>query len=315
MKKIDSDSDKAELNLRKNEIEFELLSSKQLFQLLIQNSNDSICLIDAEGNQVFLNNAAEKTTGYSIEELLGPFSKVIIPEDLPKVMQAWGDVLQNPDKVIKIQYKHIHKTKPYIWMEAVGQNHLSNPALNAVVVNVRDITVQKEIEELINAKNEELFHLNSIKDKLIEDLDDLLNKRKKELTTNALMLKQLSIFHSKILSELKLIKNCINNTKDEKLSELIAEITSSLKLINWKDFQNRYEEINQDYLKLLSKKFPSLSPTDCKILSYVKLGFSSKEMSALTQNSIESIQVARSRLRKKLGLSTSENLYKFIIQL
>jgi PAS domain S-box-containing protein len=271
---------------------------------------------------VFLNKAAERTTGFSMNELLGPFSKVIIPEDLPTVMKAWNEILQNKDKVVKVQYRHIHKTKPYIWMEAVGQNHLDHPALNAVVVNVRDITIQKETEELLKIKNEELRQVNKVKDKLIKSelrksdyLSELLYKRKKELTTNALMLKQLSTFHDKILKELKVINRNTDQVTNDKLTRLISEISSSLKLINWKDFQNRFEELNKDYLKIFYTKFPSLSPSDYKIMVYIKMGFSSKEISALTQNTIQTIEVSRSRLRKKLSLPASENLSKFIQQL
>jgi len=313
----DSVLNKNDINLKVDH--FELVPSKELFQLLIQNSNDSICLIDSEGNQVFLNKAAEKTTGFSINELLGPFSKVIIPEDLPKVMEAWNEVIQKKNKVVKVQYRHIHKTKDFIWMEAAGQNHLDNPALNAVVVNVRDITFQKETEELLKATNKELRKVNKLKDKLIkselmnsEYLNELLFKRKTELTTNTLMLKQLITFHDKILKELKAINRNTDRETNKKLTQLISEISSSLKLINWNDFQNRFEELNKDYLNKFHDKFPSLSPSDYKLMMYLKMGFSSKEISAITQNTIETVEVSRSRLRKKLGLPASENLSLFI---
>jgi DNA-binding CsgD family transcriptional regulator len=59
----------------------------------------------------------------------------------------------------------------------------------------------------------------------------------------------------------------------------------------------------------LRKQYPQLSPADEKLCAFLRLNMSSKEIAAITQQSIKSVEVARARLRKKLNLTnTSSNL-------
>lgn len=127
--------------------------SEEKFRLMIKNSNDSFVLVDKNGNQFYISDAAVRDTGFSVEELMGPIENVIYPEDLETVLNAWHEVLEKKGEVIRVQYRHKHKYKSYIWYEAAAQNFLDNPAIHAVVVNVRDITETKRTEqELIEAK-------------------------------------------------------------------------------------------------------------------------------------------------------------------
>jgi len=127
--------------------------SEEKLRLMLKNSSDTYVLVNEKGEQFFVSDAAVRATGFSLDELLGPIQNVIYPEDIDIVLKAWNEVLTKKDEVIRVQYRHKHKTKEYIWYEAVGQNFLDNPLINAVVVNVRDITAMKEFEqELIKAK-------------------------------------------------------------------------------------------------------------------------------------------------------------------
>jgi len=127
--------------------------SEEKFRLMLKNSNDTFVLINEKGEQVYISDAALRDTGYSIEELKGPIQNVIYPADLGKVIDAFNEVLSKKGDVIRVQYRHKHKYKKYIWYEAAAQNFIDNPAIKAVVVNVRDITAIKETEkELIKAK-------------------------------------------------------------------------------------------------------------------------------------------------------------------
>ena len=127
--------------------------SEEKLRLMLKNSSDTYVLVNENGEQFYVSDATVRATGFSLDELLGPIQNVIYPDDVEIVLKAWGEVLAKKDEVIRVQYRHKHKTKEYIWYEAVGQNFLDNPLINAVVLNVRDITAMKEFEqELIKAK-------------------------------------------------------------------------------------------------------------------------------------------------------------------
>jgi PAS domain S-box-containing protein len=114
--------------------------------LLIKNSNDILLLINSHGEQIFISDAVERITGYSANDLKGQFASVICPDDLEMVLQAWNKDLVNDGAIARLQYRHKHKEKVYVWVEAVAQNFLRHPDVNAVVVNVRDISERKDFE-------------------------------------------------------------------------------------------------------------------------------------------------------------------------
>lgn len=276
---------------------WEALLQEERFRLMIQNSNDSIVLIDQNGHQIFMNEAASRISGHSIEELLGPFERVIIPEDLPEVNAAWQKVVST-NEIVRIQYRHIHKTRSYVWMEAVGQNHIHNPNINAVVINVRDITEQKEAEARILQKNIEL--------------NQLLEQRKRELITNAMMLSQLNAFHRRIMNGLSMMSRQSGKELQHEINSLLSEVSVSSRMFNLEEFQQRFEELHHDFFDRLTKRFPDLSPAEKKLAAFIRLGLSCKDISALTLNTSESVHVARSRLRRKIEMVSGENLQLFI---
>ncbi len=123
--------------------------SEERFRLMVKNSSDIIVLVDEKAVQHYVSPAAEQITGYSPEELIDrPISEVIHPEDMPHVQKMWNDLLMTPDKLFSAQYRHIHKTKGWIYLEAFGQNLLNEPSVKSVVASVRDISLSKRSEQV-----------------------------------------------------------------------------------------------------------------------------------------------------------------------
>ncbi|MGF1584398.1 MAG: PAS domain S-box protein [Bacteroidales bacterium] len=142
-----------QINEELNQINEELIlarkraeDSEEKFRLMIGNSNDTFVLINEKGDQFYISDAAERDTGYTLDELKGPLQNVVFPEDLGNVMEAWEYMLKHKGEAVRVQYRHKHKHKQYIWYEAVAQNFIDNPVINAVVVNIRDITAIKKTE-------------------------------------------------------------------------------------------------------------------------------------------------------------------------
>ncbi|MCF8127868.1 MAG: PAS domain S-box protein [Deltaproteobacteria bacterium] len=126
-----------------------LRSQKQFFFLLINYSSDILVFIDKNGEQKFISPSAEKITGYTVGELQRPFAEIIHPEDLPRVERGFEKLLNNPDAVITVDYRHKHKDGGYRYFETVGRNFLDNPLVQGIVCNVRDITERKQSEQAI----------------------------------------------------------------------------------------------------------------------------------------------------------------------
>lgn len=133
-----TESKKSEALIRQNE---------ERFRLLVKNVSSIIVAIDANGVQKYISPAVEKLTGFSPAELTGKtLSDVIHPDDMPQVMAVWEEGINNPDRVLTVQYRHIHKSKGWVYLEAIGQSFLHEPAVSAVIASVRDITEQRLAE-------------------------------------------------------------------------------------------------------------------------------------------------------------------------
>jgi DNA-binding CsgD family transcriptional regulator len=76
--------------------------------------------------------------------------------------------------------------------------------------------------------------------------------------------------------------------------------------------QADFEQVNAEFFERLQQQYPSLSKTERELCAYLKLNLSSKDIAALRNTSLNTINVARHRLRKKLGLERDDELEGFV---
>ena len=83
---------------------------------------------------------------------------------------------------------------------------------------------------------------------------------------------------------------------------------------DWEIFEVLFDQAHEDFFKRLKRSFPDLTQSDLKLCAYLKLNLSSKEIVPLLNISIRGVEIRRYRLRKRLGLSSDENLVEYIMQ-
>lgn len=114
------------------------------------------------------------------------------------------------------------------------------------------------------------------------------------------------------------MKDKVEKFKEEgsvrELSKLSNQIDYSFTLDkDWDDFKLYFEEVHVDFYNALKSTYGELTPNEMKLSALVKLNLSIKETASILGISPDSVKKARYRLRKKLGLSTEENLVEFMI--
>jgi two-component system phosphate regulon sensor histidine kinase PhoR len=124
--------------------------SESRFRALFEHSYDAITLLDEEGKRLYATPSSKRIVGYEPTEYMDQSTFLNIhPEDLPQVMEAYRDLIAHPGKSVPIQYRVRHKNGSWVWIEGTGTNYLQVPAIRAIVVNYRDITERKLLEEEI----------------------------------------------------------------------------------------------------------------------------------------------------------------------
>lgn len=98
----------------------------------------------------------------------------------------------------------------------------------------------------------------------------------------------------------------------EVLADIISNLDSHLRHNNWQRFQLSFEAVHSGFMQNLAETHPDLSPAESKLCIFLKLGMNTKDISNLLFLTPESVRVARSRLRQKLGLTHTHNLHNYL---
>lgn len=150
----------------------------------------------------------------------------------------------------------------------------------------------------------------TIKDKTIrkekEELEVQIQVKSKELAASTLNLVQRNELLARIRKE-------ITAGNDAKA---VSIIDSSLGAENeWKTFEANFDNLHAHFFRNLRERYPSLTDNDLRFCAYLRLNLSSKDIASLMNISLKGVEAARARIRKKIGLSSSESLTAFMIDL
>ncbi|MFV8326185.1 triple tyrosine motif-containing protein [Flavobacterium sp. ZS1P14] len=160
--------------------------------------------------------------------------------------------------------------------------------------------LEKEIEKL---KNEKLKVKILVKDK--------------DLVSNSLQIVKSNKVLNGIISKLKDINEEAfdESTKSQftKLKKSIAKEVSTDN--NWGNLEKHVKNVHFDFLKRLKEKHPKISPRELDLSTYLLINMSTKELAEVMNISIGGVEVARYRLRKKLGLNNKENLNSYLMSI
>ena len=129
--------------------------------------------------------------------------------------------------------------------------------------------------------------------------EEILELKNKELLSSAIQLLETE-------NEQEYIKETLEklNLKGSNAST-IKSLLNTLKIDKtqkWKAFESRFTQINDQFFSTLKADYPKLTQTDLKMLAFIRLGFSSKEMAQIMGITSEGINTTRSRIRKKMQL-------------
>jgi ligand-binding sensor domain-containing protein len=170
----------------------------------------------------------------------------------------------------------------------------------------------KEIEhheEVLRAEKE-IIKLNN------EKLESELAHKNKELASSAMHIVHSAEAIQKIRNALiEAIESVQDTDAKHQIRKVLRSVANETTLENnWEQFEMHFNQIHQDFLVRLRKEFPDLTHSDIKLISYLKLNLSTKEIAPLLNLSVRGVEASRYRIRKKMNLNPSVNLTEFILK-
>ncbi|RYY87053.1 MAG: PAS domain S-box protein [Chitinophagaceae bacterium] len=131
------------------ESELLLQRGERRFRAMVQSGLDVVILLDRNFVIRYVSPNAFILSGYAADEVMGVLGfEGIHPADYAGVIEK-GIRITTVPKVLLPPFRYRLKDGSYSWVEATLSNHLADPDIDAIVINMRDITQRMETEEAI----------------------------------------------------------------------------------------------------------------------------------------------------------------------
>ncbi|MBN2263759.1 MAG: response regulator transcription factor [Prolixibacteraceae bacterium] len=144
-----------------------------------------------------------------------------------------------------------------------------------------------------------------------------VRKKDWELT----LLSRTNAHNDQLLSEVtemleKMHKKCsmVDMFMYNELRDKIRKVRSSINNNAWEQFENYFRNVHPNFHENLLNEHPKINPEELKLCYLLRLNMNSKEIATLTNREVNSVDIARYRLRKKLKLDRDVKLHEYLAQ-
>ena len=277
-----------------------------------------------------------KKNGYSSSGTVALINLSEIYRDMNQFEQAymystmllqWKDSLRSEDRIRKFsEIEMKQKLNAQLYENKLRQNQIGiaqkNRELVFIFITVASLMLLSIIVLLyfLQAGRLQQNKLEAEKNKLLKQtlevekkkIEEELEVKKKEMATNVLYSIRRNEMISKLVLNLKAAKLSFKKENWKIIDNIIIELESTAVDEVWKEFEVRFQQVHTSFYDKLNKQFPSISINEKRLCAFLRLNMTTKEISVITNQSVNSISVARTRLRKKLDLDHDDNLISFL---
>jgi DNA-binding response OmpR family regulator/DNA-binding CsgD family transcriptional regulator len=192
--------------------------------------------------------------------------------------------------------------KPYSGVELVAR---VKAQINHIAILRKNIAQQEQI----NTQARELAE----KERAI--LKSEVRYHQKQLTMNTVNLLKQGHLLQTISDDIKRLVPHADEEGKKIIKSLILKINDKSSEHLWSEFEVTFEKVHSGFYNKLSEKIPDISLREKRLCAFLKMNMSTKEISSITLQSPNSIDVAKHRLRKKTGFASDDAFTTFLLNL
>ena len=178
-----------------------------------------------------------------------------------------------------------------------------------LMVYMRQRRHEHQIEKRI--AEDELRH-KELEAKLIRQELEL---KKHDLTNVVLHNTQVYDANQKIIERLRQIREEKTNA-DDKIRALLIDLQQQNQISERSiGLQSKIDDVNTEFYEKLKTRYPGMTKSEAELCGYIRINLSTKDISILKNVEAASVKMGKNRLRKKLGLTPEDDLYRFVSEI
>ena len=287
---------------------------KEKYQLICDYAQDLELWFNQKGDLNWISPSCNDLTGYTVNEFFSDsklFYRIIYPGDENQFRQYLHDSISFMQIGHSIEFRILTRSKQLRWCEmnskAVFDRMGSYLGQRA---SIRDITrLKSALGQIREMSDKEVWEMKSK-----QKYKDEMAGKDRELVSSLIEIAQKNEMVLYLRKNLSVILATLPAPTQKKVSQMLQKIDEHQRrqVFNWEDFKFHFEKIHQGFFIRLKGKYPGLTLKDQRLCAYIHLGLSTRDIAGLINITPQSAEIARIRLRKKLDLSRSNNLFTFL---